>query len=329
MAKHVTLAVMTVLLAGWLPTATADDATTKPTGKCMMWTAKSKTTTVYLVGSIHAGKPEMYPLPKEMEDAFAKAGLLVEEVRPEKDDGNAFGEEFWHKTQYTGDDTLPKHMTPEQWKDVKDACELVGVPPEAAETSKPGMVCLMLGFQSIRKGALHDYEAIKRGGLAYPLGIDKHFEDEATARKLPIEGLETAEFQSDSCLKWIDQITVEQLVRVVSRMKTERQATTQPAEGKGDEDVRWWLAGDAEAEARSLRQSARRRANGINLDLYLLDERNAKMTEKIEQYLKGDKTVFVVVGCAHVVGDQGIVQMLQDDGFDVQQSSATKSDKSK
>jgi len=44
----------------------------------------------------------------------------------------------------------------------------------------------------------------------------------------------------------------------------------------------------------------------------LIDERNVKMVEKIEGYLKGGDTVFVVVGVGHLVGPKGIVKLLED-----------------
>jgi uncharacterized protein YbaP (TraB family) len=132
-AKRVVLAAMAVLLAGWLASATAGDATTKPTGKCMMWTAKSKTATVYMVGSLHDGRPEMYPLPREMEDAFAKADLLVEEIKVSNDDDKLFNDDFLAKMQYTGSDTLPGHLTAQQWKDVKSACEQLAMPMDLVQ----------------------------------------------------------------------------------------------------------------------------------------------------------------------------------------------------
>ena len=41
-------------------------------------------------------------------------------------------------------------------------------------------------------------------------------------------------------------------------------------------------------------------------------DRNIKMSQKIEGFLKSDKVHFVVVGAGHMVGDKGIVSLLKN-----------------
>ena len=67
-------AVLLVLLAclGVAQAQQAAPAQPKPR-RFLMWKAASPTATVYLVGSIHLGDSSMYPLPKEVESAFAAA----------------------------------------------------------------------------------------------------------------------------------------------------------------------------------------------------------------------------------------------------------------
>ena len=47
----------------------------------------------------------------------------------------------------------------------------------------------------------------------------------------------------------------------------------------------------------------------------LLDERDEQMTEKAREYMNSDKTVFMAVGLAHVLGDGGIIDILRNDGY--------------
>lgn len=53
----------------------------------------------------------------------------------------------------------------------------------------------------------------------------------------------------------------------------------------------------------------------------IIDDRNKNMTDKIEQYLNGkdNKTYFVIAGCAHYIGDKGIINELKDKGYEVVQ----------
>ena len=50
----------------------------------------------------------------------------------------------------------------------------------------------------------------------------------------------------------------------------------------------------------------------------LFDERDKQMAEKFRDYLNTGKTYFVVVGAGHVVGTNGLVQLLSKHG-DVRQ----------
>src|SRR5436189_4364615 len=51
-------------------------------GPGLIWKVSSNTTTIYLVGSIHVGKKEYFPLPAEVENAFAECTTLVVELDP-------------------------------------------------------------------------------------------------------------------------------------------------------------------------------------------------------------------------------------------------------
>jgi uncharacterized protein YbaP (TraB family) len=53
----------------------------------------------------------------------------------------------------------------------------------------------------------------------------------------------------------------------------------------------------------------------------LLDDRNVKMANIIKGYMKKKKTYFVVVGSAHLVGEKGIVRLLQKSNYSVTQVS--------
>jgi len=51
----------------------------------------------------------------------------------------------------------------------------------------------------------------------------------------------------------------------------------------------------------------------------LFYQRNLKMTDKIEGFLKKDKSHFVIIGAGHLIGKKGIIQLLKDRGHNPQQ----------
>ena len=49
----------------------------------------------------------------------------------------------------------------------------------------------------------------------------------------------------------------------------------------------------------------------------MITKRNISMADFAEESLNGDKDVFICVGCAHVVGDGGMVDLLRERGYTV------------
>jgi hypothetical protein len=52
----------------------------------------------------------------------------------------------------------------------------------------------------------------------------------------------------------------------------------------------------------------------------MIDDRNDGMAKKIDGYLKTKDVHFVVAGAAHLMGEKGIVKLLEKAGYKVEQS---------
>ena len=79
--------------------------------------------------------------------------------------------------------------------------------------------------------------------------------------------------------------------------------------------LRAWLSG-ADAEfLRLFEQQAGQSELARAFNRRLLDERNIGMARKVEEYLSGQGTYFVLVGAAHLVGAKGIVSLLAKQGL--------------
>ena len=167
--RYITTVLILASLVAWpvLPARVrADDApkAATSTGKCMMWKVSSGAATVYLVGSMHLATPEMYPLPKEMEEAFARSDTLVVEVNINKLDPQKMFGLIMDKGMYKGNETLSTSIKKETWDQVKDICEKLGLPAAGVEKMKPWLVGVTIGELEIQKL-----------GLDPKLGIDQHF----------------------------------------------------------------------------------------------------------------------------------------------------------
>jgi uncharacterized protein YbaP (TraB family) len=77
----------------------------------LMWKAVSPTSTLYLVGSIHVGDKSMYPLPQEVESAFAAARVLAVEINIKNVDKMKTFELIQKNGMYSGGDSLSRHIS--------------------------------------------------------------------------------------------------------------------------------------------------------------------------------------------------------------------------
>src|ERR1051325_5770792 len=149
----------------------------------LMWKAASPTTTVYLVGAIHVGDSSMYPLPKEVESAFAAAKVLAVEINIKNADQAKMMSLIQKYGLYTGDDSLSKHLSKETQAALDDYCTRHNVPRQGMEQLKPWVVTVTIVAM-----------AWQQAGEDPALGIDMHFLDESKPPQR-IDELETMESQ--------------------------------------------------------------------------------------------------------------------------------------
>lgn len=84
------------------------DNTQTDKDSCFLWEVRSKTATVYLMGSFHMFKRDMYPLDNCINGAFSKADTLVVEINMDAVDQDKMSAMFNERGRY------PKGVTIEQ-----------------------------------------------------------------------------------------------------------------------------------------------------------------------------------------------------------------------
>jgi len=80
--------------------------------KLFAWRVAGDPGTVYLLGSIHVGKPDLYPLPQPIEQAFAVSPELVKEIDTSGSNLALLQQQVLQRGLYTGGDKLESHLSP-------------------------------------------------------------------------------------------------------------------------------------------------------------------------------------------------------------------------
>jgi uncharacterized protein YbaP (TraB family) len=263
----------------------------------LMWKAASPTTTVYLVGAIHVGDSSMYPLPKEVESAFAAAKVLAVEINIKNADQAKTIGLIQKYGVYTGDDSLSKHLPKETQTALDDYCTRHNVPRQGMERLKPWVVAVTITAM-----------AWQQAGEDPALGIDVHFLDESKPPQR-VDELETMESQLSIFADATDEEQQSMLAAVLKEGDKLKDLIkrTEAAYTSGDPDALQKVMDEQDD------------LGSKSLEKKLLDDRNTAMTVKMEEYLKGKESVFAVVGAAHIIGEKGIVKQLRDKGYKVDQ----------
>jgi uncharacterized protein len=266
-----------------------------PAHRVLMWKVTSPTSTMYLLGSIHVGDKSYYPLPQEVEAAFAASKALVVEVNAKNIDPAQAMALVQKYGMYADDDSLSKHVSKNDAAALDEFCSKHGMPRQALEHMKPWVVAVTVAAAILQEG-----------GTDLSLGIDMHFLNQVKQPQR-IEELETADFQISLFATATEQEQQEMLASTLKQMDKEKDLIHKIQDA--------YFSADAE---QLLKVSREEQSGPQTLMKKLIDDRNVTMTARLEDYLKTKEQFFVVVGALHVVGEKGIARLLQDKGYKVQ-----------
>lgn len=286
-----------VALATSALVCTSSAAQTPASGKHFLWTVRSGANLLYLAGSVHALGSDSYPLPAPFEKAFDASGTLVEEINLAEAESLSAAPMLLAKGIYGDGRTFEGAVSKDTAALVAARFKQTGLPMEMIRTMKPWMVMLMLTALEAQKA-----------GLDAALGLDKYFYDKANAAKKAIVGLETAEFQIDRFDKMPDALQ-EQMLR-----STLTELDAQADELKGM--ISAWQHGDTASLEKTVRASFAAYPAAYNS---LIAERNRSWIPQLEKCLTQSTPCFVVVGAAHMVGADGLLNLLKVKGYRVEQ----------
>ncbi|MCI0638087.1 MAG: TraB/GumN family protein [Gemmataceae bacterium] len=270
-----------------------------------LWKATSGTNTVYLFGSMHAVKKEYYPLPAAVDDAFTQSKTLVVELDPNKLKPEVAAKLLMAHGMYPPGQTLSGSLSKKSMELLKAHCDAKGLKVQALNQFRPWAVMLTLVGQEL-------------AGLGYgeEFGHEKYFAAKAVKAEKPVLELETADMQIRLLADLSPEIQETYLSKTVAEMRKTKESLAAITAA--------WKAGDAKAMEQAMLASYREHPEFRPLMEKIFDERNVKMVERIEGFLKEKDSYFVIVGAGHLVGEKGILNLLEEKKHKVVQVRAPK-----
>jgi uncharacterized protein YbaP (TraB family) len=294
------------LLCVWasflLPPAHAQDTAADITvpNRGTLYRIRHHGNTTYLFGTIHVGLPSFFPLEPQLMHALTHAQRLVVELDPRNDE--AMQEALRRHGMYDDGDSIDRHLSHAAVTQLQRAMASFDIPYERAARMKPWLVTNLLISLNLER---HGYQRSQ--------GIELFLLAVADQKKIAVQELESADYQMalfDSMTESEqEQYLIENLAQLDDgdALKQDVALINAWAHAKGStfEDM---LRATLEGKPASAEFTQR----------ILLDKRNPPMANKIAALLDEDGSSFVAVGSLHLIGKNGVPNLLRQKGYVVE-----------
>ena len=265
--------------------------------KSFLWQLQSGKGNIYILGSIHFLKRENYPLNPTIEKAFDSTKKLVLEIDLKSADSGTVQRLTLEKGLHRDGKTLQENISAETYSLAAKRAQELGIDIGALSPLKPWVVALtMTSLQ------------LQRLGFDPNSGVDRYLAGRATKAGKPMAGLETAAFQ----IGLMDQLSASDQESMLRHSLKEMDLLD-----KGlDQIVRSWAAGDVPA-LEDLLLNAMREYPAVHQKIIV--DRNRRWLPEIERMIEQGESTLVVVGAAHLVGKEGVIELLKARGYTLEQ----------
>lgn len=276
----------------------------------LLWKAVNGENTLYLLGTIHVDRDNIYPFTKQLRDIIATSDDAVFEVDfGDTEDIQAFAAMQF----YTDGTTLKDHVSAETYDRAVAAAAALPAPytmdEEMVSTLKPWVLANSFNSVSLLIG---------EDSLESPMAVDMYVYSKASNNGVTIGAVESYVYQAGL----FDGLSQAYQEAYLTGMLDGYEAIL-AGEASSDvatisEWVGYWKSRDAEAFAGSYDKDAQ--LAGEDEMNVLFTDRDPNMIAYADGYLKAETphTGILVVGAGHMVGDTGIVQGLKDLGYTVE-----------
>jgi uncharacterized protein YbaP (TraB family) len=254
-----------------------------------LWKVKGKKNEVYLLGSVHLFSKTNYPLPAVIETAYSNSSTVVFEADVGQVEDLSNGVKLLKQMTLPEGQTIEGQLSGPVYGEFTNYLAEAGLPLFMLERFKPVMAAMTITLLESQKV-----------GLDAEHGLDKHFYDLAKQDSKEIGALETVEFQT-SLLAGLSKEEGETMLK--STIKDAKDLK----KDLGDL-VDAWNTGNSSKLEKLVKDVG---DEGTTLNKKMVTDRNERWVPQIEDLLKQDKPVLVIVGAAHLVGKQGVVELLK------------------
>ncbi len=280
-----------------------------PFSRGILWQAEKDGHIITVAGTMHIHDARLGPIRDRLAPHLQDADLLLLEMTPVEQAAMLSALTDNPSLMFMSDgQTLPDMLDPATWDALSAAASDRNIPPDMAEKLRPWFLMLSLSMPTCAMGYLAD------GGT----GLDNMLMEDADAAGVPMQALEPW----DTLFTALEQGTIEEqldfLAMGVLDADLQQEMFVAMLEG--------YFAGNV-GQVWELSRMSMRFIPGIDAagadglfnatQTVLLTDRNAAWLPVIEAASADHDRIMVAVGAAHLPGDDGVLALLQAQGWTI------------
>jgi uncharacterized protein YbaP (TraB family) len=300
--RSVSLFVSALWLATLPAPAAAQTAPDASLQRGFLWEARKGPQKIYLLGTLHVGRPDFYPLPAAKMKRLDEVGIIA--VEADVSQAQKVGPIVQRTAFYApGEPGLDTRIDPALKKRIDPLLAKSGLDPQQAWRMKPWMLANTLSILLIAQ--LGYNPAYSTEAFLYGLANTK---GKSLAE---VEGLEL-------------QLQLFENAPADTQMAFLQQAVKSIESGEAESEARGivaaWDNGDTAAAERLLARLSQN--NGVAerfVREQLVEGRHPRMVQEIEKLAAGGKPAVVAVGSLHYFGAKGLLELLKQRGWTITQ----------
>ncbi len=262
-----------------------------------VWKIDSAQGSLYLAGTIHILRASDYPLPSAFDRAYAESELLAFETDIMAAQRPDFSRQVKQVMTLPAGTSLQQLLKPETLQRLQSYLEANQMSLQQFARMKPAMIAITLTLR----------ELIKLGAGIH--GVDQFYFVKAISDGKKIHALETSQQQLEFLGRMgegQENLFMQQSLDDIEQLQT-----------LFNDMVSSWRKGDSEQLQALFVDPMREKFEPIYQQL--LVQRNNNWMPQIIDMLNTPQTEMVLVGSAHLLGEDGLLQLLEQQGYKVVQ----------
>ncbi len=259
-----------------------------------VWKVTKGNDYIYIGGTVHILPPSEFPLPAEFEQAYKKSDAIVLETKLPDPSDSAFQMKMMQTMAYSNGKTITEFISPKTQQQLTEYVTSLGADFTMLAGFKPGFLVTMLTMLEAQKAQLSGE------------GVDMFYSNKASQDNKAIEYFETADFQ----MNMIAEMGMGNEEKFIKSNIEQMQDFKKVFLGL----LKAWRAGDTEQLNKLALEPMKEDPETVKL---MLTDRNKNWIKDIDKMFTDNDKEFVLVGVAHLVGDDNVLALLKNKGYQI------------